>query len=178
MRSLNWPHLMVSGGGSGYLVAQVDAEYPDVDVYPPRHYADSSNALNVWKGDGGYGFDLGRLIYVCEVVYEIMEERPDAVHNHHHHHQQHEVMALMELAKKVHECSTLENLQALGTQRASFGLHDWNIFSTCFIDLDPTNGQFFWQVIRHPEEFQEHSYMSSRLMDVSAMPMQDVKGVA
>ena len=175
MRSLNWPHLMVSSGGSGYVVTQVDAQETYVDVYSPRYYADSSNALNVWTAPSGSGFDLERLIYVCEVVYEIMEERPDAVQQLN---ERQEVMAVMELAKKVQECSTLENLQALGTQRASFGLHDWNIFSTCFIDLDPTNGQFFWRVIRHPEEFQEHSYMSSRLMDVSAMPMQDVKGVA
>jgi hypothetical protein len=175
MRSLNWPHLMVSSGGSGYLVTHVDAEYYDVGVYSPKYYADSSNALNVWKGNGGHGYDLERLIYVCEVVVRVLESSSNTFQELN---ERQEVMALMELAKKVQECSTLENLQALGTQRASFGLHDWNIFSTCFIDLDPTNGQFFWQVRRHSNEFEEHSYMSSRLMDVSAMPMRDVKGVA
>lgn len=177
---------MVSSG-SGYIVSQVDAEYSDVDVYRPIHYADNSVALKAWKGDDNFRrhINLERLIYVCEVVVEIMQQnyvpnvgqsllpsQEDAVVA------VQEVMALKELAERVQECNTFEDLQALGVQNASFGLHDWDIYSTCLIRLDPENGQFFWQVTRHYDDFQETSFMACRLIDVSAMPMQDMKGVA
>ena len=178
MRTLNWPHLMVSSG-SGYIVSQVDAAYYDVDAYRPIQYADNSVALKAWKGDNNFRrhIKLERLIYVCEVVAEIMQQftepiQEDAVVA------VQEVMTLKELAERVQECTTFEDLQALGVQNASFGLHDWDIYSTCLIRLDPENGQFFWQVTRHSDEFEDHSFMACRLIDVSAMPMQDMNGAA
>ena len=171
MKSLNWPHLM-SSTSQRYLVNKSYLEYSSLDTYYPKLYMDSTQAMKYWRGgDSRWGVSIrkARLLSVSLLEQlrddDYYDQSEDGVA---------EVIAsaleVIELVEEIIICETFDDLIALGERNASVSGHDYDMYDSTYIDLNPEIGRFRWEANYSSDE--TYAYHAD-MRDLSIMPLSD-----
>jgi len=169
MRALNWPHLM-STTSQRYLVNKSYLEYSSLDTYYPKLYTDSTQAMKYWRGSlvSAWGVTIrkARLLSVS-LLEQLRDDGDDSdgvaevIDS---------ALEVIELVEAIINCETFDDLIALGERNASVSGHDYDIYDSTYIELNPEIGRFRWEANYSSDE--TYAYHAD-MRDLSIMPLSD-----
>lgn len=155
-----------------YLVNKSYLEYSSLDTYYPKVYKDATNAMKYWRGESSrhWGVNIHKVKLIAERLYEDIsnsnyyDQSDNGVQD-----IQVNASKVIELVNEIKNCENFDDLIALGERNAAVNGHDYEIYESASIDLNPEIGRFRWEAnLSTDETYAYHSDMRDlSLMDTS-----------